>query len=312
MDTNQTIVDASGRRKIGDVSIFDDPNRLNDPDVWEQQYDLLMDPKYKKNKRNFSNVVTGKPHEKNMIFMIPRERGKSYKSTILNCVNSNEEVQYCPISKGYSQQDVSSFTLGPIVGRGLCLVNAAFSVSICEHHLRGGKFDPKSKNFWRKFRSPERRVVRLDNVHMSVNNEVVIIREWLKQNMSLWFPQWELWRRAIAMCSRGDFHWCNELGDTLCYKLDDEYLDFVQWKKQCYIGPSYTLLPHTKVYQFLQKLYNAKIPIGLVHPKAITNMPENPFTVKKIRQIYDSPVWMCCQPFVVAGCLMCVPIDEVH
>lgn len=242
--------------------------------------------------------------------MIPRQRGgTSYKATSLIGVQTNEDVQYCPISKGFSQQDVSSFTLGPIVGRGLCLVNAAFSVTICTCHLQGGKFDPKSKNFWRKFRSPERIVRKINDKFMMVDNLVVNIKDWLAQNTSLWFEQWELWRKAIAMCSRGDFHWCDDLGETLCYKLNDEYIDFVKWKKLCYIGPSYQLLPQTKVFQFLKKLYDSKIPIGLVHPKAITDAPETPFTTSQIRELYDSTDVLCCQPFIVAGLLMGVTIN---
>lgn len=61
------IIEASAKRKIGDLTIFDDANRLNDPIEWEKQYDLLMDQKYKKGKRNFTTVISGKPYDKNLI-----------------------------------------------------------------------------------------------------------------------------------------------------------------------------------------------------------------------------------------------------
>lgn len=91
-----------------------------------------------------------------MIYFIPRERGgPSYKSVPLEGV-INDDVQYCPISKGYPMQDVSSFTLGPIVGEGLCLVNSAFSKSICIMHIEGGgKVDLKRKNHTEYFIIPE-------------------------------------------------------------------------------------------------------------------------------------------------------------
>ena len=38
------------------------------------------------------------------------------------------------------------------------------------------------------------------------------------------------------------------------------YIDFVTWKKECYIKPSYGLLPQTAVFQFLQQMQQQKIP----------------------------------------------------
>jgi len=82
------------------------------------------------------------------IYVVPRIKTRpSYLSIPLIGVDINS-VQYCPISKGFPMQDVSSFTLGPIVGEGLCLVNAAFSKSICIAHIEGGGFpDLKSNSF---------------------------------------------------------------------------------------------------------------------------------------------------------------------
>jgi hypothetical protein len=35
---------------------------------------------------------------------------------------------------------------------------------------------------------------------------------------------------------------------------------------------------------------------------------EKPITREHIRHLYDSEEVMCCQPYVVAGCLMGIPI----
>lgn len=44
-------------------------------------------------------------------------------------------------------QGVSSFSLGPVVGEGLVVVNAAFSKVIYLQHLIGGIVNYKRKNF---------------------------------------------------------------------------------------------------------------------------------------------------------------------
>ncbi|CAH6420770.1 Hypothetical protein HVR_LOCUS1286 [uncultured virus] len=119
---------ASTKRTIGDISIFDD--NVSPMNVlqhnWNVAYKTIMDQKYAKETRNFSRTIVGNPQplERHApIYLIPRERGgPSYLSVPLQGINP-ADVQYCPISKGFPMQDVSSFTLGPIVGEGLCLVN---------------------------------------------------------------------------------------------------------------------------------------------------------------------------------------------
>lgn len=299
----------SSNRIVGDTSIFD----LNtNEQFWEQIYKFIMDKKYAKGSRNFSQNIYGSPFDNGIapIYLIPRERGgPSYLSVNLEGADKNN-VQYCPISKGFPMQNVSSFTLGPIVNEGLCLVNAAFSKCICIAHIEGGgKVDYKRKNFWKRNKTPHRNICFIDNTYMSVDNAKVNIIEWLTTNKELWFPEWELWRRSIALCSMGDFHWCDNLGSILKYKKGEKYLDFVEWKKECYIKPSYELLPHTDVYKFLHYLWKENnIPLGLVHPKAVLTTAEKPITPEYIRYLYDSEDEMCCQPYVVAGCLMGVSI----
>ena len=55
---------------------------------------------------------------------------------------------------------------------------------------------------------------------------------------------------------------------------------------------------------------NKKISIGLVHPMARKIKPEEPITKDMLRQMYDSKDIMCCQPYVVAGCMLDVPVYE--
>lgn len=304
-----TVHSASTKRLVADVSLF----ASTDETLWETAYKLVFDPKYAKNTRKFSRDIVGKTHENGdaPIYLIPRQRGgPGYLSVPLVGVEPGC-IQYCPISKGFGMQDVSSFTLGPIVGEGLCLVNAAFSKSICVAHIEGGGIvDLRRKNFWKRAKKPLRTIHVVDNTTMLVDGELHNIFTWLIKNEALWFPQWDTWRKHVALCGRGDFHWTDVLGDTLCYRKGTQYLNFIQWKKECYIRPSYELLPDTDVYKFLEQLhFTHKIPIGLVHPKAVTGAPEYPITFDYIRDLYNSPYEMCCQPFVVAGLLMKVPIE---
>ena len=143
----------SGGRSIGDLNLF---NNL-DQEAWEQEYQKIMDLKYKKNTRNYSTLIHGKEwthSELPPIYLVPRVRGESYKEIRLYGIDNNDDVYYAPISKGYSMGDLSSFTLGPVVGSGLCLVNAAFSKKIMVSHIEGGgKFNTKGKIFGKQRRT---------------------------------------------------------------------------------------------------------------------------------------------------------------
>ena len=307
-----------GGLTIGDLSLFE---AKDSPDIlvtkWEAEYARIMDPKYKKNTRNFSTTLRAIQHPPDSIvdppnppiYLIPRMRGgPSYKSIPLEGCNP-DDVVYAPISKGFPMQDVSSFTLGPIVGEGLCLVNSAFSKSICTFHLEGGgSLDLKRKMFWRRAKQPMRYVLMVDDAHIQVDGVIYETFTWLKENEHLWLCEWEQWRRHIAMSSMGSFHWCGDF-PTVSYRYQNRYINFVTWKKECYIRPSYELTPLTTVYQFLTKVRCEGRSLGLVHPMAISDQPERPITREYIRALFDSPTEMCCQPFVVAGLLLGVPIN---
>mgnify|MGYP001489641719 CR=1 FL=1 len=291
---------------IGDVSLFD----TADPVAWEAEYQRIITPKYKKGTRKFSTEIKGKkiPTGQVPLYLIERERaGPSYKSYKLVGVNS-EDIYYAPISKGFSMQDLSSFSLGPIVGSGLCLVNAAFSKCIHTMHLEGGFFNSSRKNFWQKARKKTSSISVISEERISVDDVEYNTRDWLEDNKEVWFPEWLKWSQAVAMCSVGDFHWG---GDTPCvaYYYQGKYLDFVTWKKECYIKPSYELLSNVKAYQFLEKIYKEeRIALGLVHPKAHYEGPKYPITKEEIQEIFESEYAMCCQPFVIAGKLLGVSI----
>ena len=210
-------VKISGNRQIGNFTLFD----TTDSQLWEAEYRRVMNQKYAKGTRNFSTSLTGNSWTgagQPPIFLVPRVRGgASYKSVQLQGVTS-DDVAYCPISKGFSMQDVSSFTLGPIVGEGLCLVNSAFSKSICIMHIEGGgRLDLSRKNFWRRSRTPQRIIQLVNDAHMSVDGQIFIIHEWLSANEHVWIDQWELWRKSIALSSMGDFHWTT----LVHYKLNN-------------------------------------------------------------------------------------------
>ena len=52
---------------------------------------------------------------------------------------------------------------------------------------------------------------------MMVDGARYHIATWLSQNEALWYEEWDRWRRAIALCSKGDFHWTDRLDETLAY-----------------------------------------------------------------------------------------------
>lgn len=300
---------ACSDRIIGDLNIFKESKDSKD-DEWEKMYQQIMNPKYKKNTRNFNRVIHGKRTENPKIFLIPRIRGgPSYKEAKLeDC--KNEDLQYCLISKGYPMQDVSSFTLGPIPEEGLCLVNAAFSKCISIMHIEGnGKLNLKRKNYWQKSRKPIRKIEIIDSEKMTVDQKEVNIKEWLEQNKDLWYDEWEKWRQHIALTNIGDFHWTNN-NEVVGYWYKNKYINFVEWKKECYIKPAYDLIPKTEVYKFLEALYKqGKISLGLVHPKAAEGL-EKAITSEYISEMYNSKTIMCCMPYCVAGFLLDVKIEN--
>ena len=298
--------EASGKRIIGDISLFDSTKEED----WESMYERIMEKKYAKETRNFSKKITGKKCDGEVpIYVVPLERGgPSYKTVELEGCNS-EDVFYARISKGFGMQDVSSFTIGPIVGEGLCLVNAAFSKSICVMHIEGGgKVNLKRKNYWQRKKKPEREIVLINEEEMKVNGHTVKIVEWLKENEGIWMEEWNRWRKYIALSSRGSFHWA-DASETIAYRYKNKYINFVEWKKECYIRPSYDLLPKTKPFQFLEKVWKEeKVALGLVHPKGRDGKKQNAITKEYVRNLYDSKWDMCCQPYVVAGKLLDVKI----
>lgn len=297
--------EASGGRVIGDLAIFEIEPKV---EFWELMYNEVMDKKYKKNSRNFTTIISGKKHKDGEapIFLVPRERGgPSYLKVKLEGVD-NEDVQYAPISKGFPMQDLSSFTMGPVVGEGLCIVNAAFSKSITIAHIEGGGIvDLKRKNYWKRSKIPKRKVKIISSEVMKVDGIKYNILEWLKENEKKWLSEWEIWRRSIALSSIGDFHWTDGLDETIAYKYKDNYFSFVDWKRECYIKPAYELAPQTEAYKFLDKVWRKKnIALALVHPMSTKSVAEKPITRELLTCLINSDEEMACMPYVIASMLM--------
>ena len=295
------------RRVPASLDIFN----TTDLAAWGKVYDNILDVKYQKSKRNFSRVVSGNEYPGNNkppIYLIARQRGgPSYKDVELVGA-SKEDIAFMPISKGFSMQGLSSFTLGPIVGEGLCLVNAAFSKIICPFHIvGGGKFNLSKPNFWEKG-TAQRKVAYYSDQKIAVDGKLYTTKKWLAENEKLWLEEWDKWRMHVALCSVGDFHW--DGGENIiCYKKDKEYLSFVEWKKECYIKHAYELIPRTKEYKFIKKVWlKHRRPLGLVHPMGCAQ--KEAYTKEMIRELYDSNTEMSCMPFVVIGFLLGVPIYE--
>jgi hypothetical protein len=296
---------------VADPSLF----QSVDPAKWELAYQQVMDKKYAKGTRNYSQKLTGaawkghgSPQGSPPIYVVPRQRGgPSYKSLPLEGVES-EDVQYALISKGFGMQDLSSFTLGPIVGEGLCLVNAAFSKLICVEHIEGGgKFDLNAKNFWRRSNQPDRVIQVINEDQMIIDSQLVSIKSWLTEHEQLWLSDWEQWRQAVALCGLGDFHWSDN-SETVGYRYNGQLIDFITWKRECYIRLSYQLLPTIKAYQFLEYVRSHQRPLGLVHPKGMDEEIIPALTIPLIEELFQSKTIMCCQPYVIAGKLLGVII----
>ena len=294
-------IKVSTNRIIANLSLF----YSDDPLLWEQAYNETMERKYAKNTRNFGRKIHGISCEDPKIFLIPRVRGgPSYKKYDLKDADPSD-LQYCLISKGYGMQNVSSFTLGPIPGEGLCLVNAAFSKIICIMHIEGGgEIDFKRKCFWKPARNPQRKIEIVNDSTMKVNGEKVNIQRWLKSNEDLWLEEWTRWSQSIALTSRGGFNWSNN-SPIVMYKSKKRYMKFQEWKIECYVKPSYELLSDTDVFKFLHDVYhNKKISIGLVHPMARGDGKLKPMTKKYLKDLLESESSMLCQPYVIAAKLL--------
>jgi hypothetical protein len=302
---NKYSTEASTKRVVANLDLYES----KDINAWENNYSEILDLKYQKNTRNYNkNITVDKwDGEEVPIYLIPRERGgPSYKSNKLEGIDSNN-VQYCAISKGYGMQDVSSFTLGPIVGEGLCLVNASFSKIVCIKHIEGGGIvDLKRKYFWKSGKA-ERDIKIIDKNNMFVDNEKFKINEWLEINKDLWFDEWYKWSKSIALCSMGNFHWGSD-SETVTFYCHGRYLSFVDWKKECYIKPSIKMLTNIDAYKHLEMLYKNKIPLGLVHPMAITGQTEKVITRQFLKSKIESKNELCCQPIVIASKLLNVEI----
>jgi hypothetical protein len=311
-----TMKKISRNRQVGDLEIF----KTSDPETWEKEYRRVLNRKYQKNTRHFSTKLQADSYkdwkEEAPIFVIPRERTKSYFDFKLDpSLNmSQSEIQLCPISKGFSMQGLSSFTLGPFPQQGLCLVNVAFSKQVFVSHIEGGgKVNLARISFWQPSKKPKYIISCVDTKknEMIVNHKKVNLQVWLIEHRDEWFSEWDKWRKNVALCSDGAFNWGKGLGKLVTYCHEDKFLNFVQWKRECYIKPSYQLLPTTKEFQFLKKLWKEKnIALGLVHPKA-RNGNDNlvhPIRRQDITNMFNCPYTMSCQPYIVAGCLMNVSI----
>jgi hypothetical protein len=111
------------------------------------------------------------------------------------------------------------------------------------------------------------------------------------------------------MSSMGDFHWTDK-SPTVTFYHHGKYLSFVDWKKQCYIQPSMDLMDTCSTFNFFKTLFDMKIPLGLVHPKAITGQTETPISREYLRDLFDSNEEMCCQPMVIAAKLLGMKVYE--
>jgi hypothetical protein len=313
---------ASTNRFVGDLAIFDEPAGAPGDEAlvatWEAEYARVMDQKYAKGTRGFSTALLRGEPERSFgadppLYVVPRERGgPSYKSVPLvdrhGVRVASEHVAYVQVSKGFGGQDASSFTLGPVVGEGLCVVNAAFSKQVCASHVEGGGIvDLKRKGFWRRAARPERKVERVSDDTMLVDGDLVSTRAWLREHEVLWLEEWERWRRSVALCSVGSFHWGDS--EPLAYRASTgEYLGFVEWKLRCYVAPAYELLPQTKPYAYVAQLRAKGWAVGLVHPMGRSEDGELPLTCDAIRAMYDDPREHACMPYVLAGLLLGEPV----
>jgi hypothetical protein len=166
----------------------------------------------------------------------------------------------------------------------------------------------KKKYFWTiNKNSSITRKITCSGKNIIVNGKSHNTHKWLKNNKELWFEEWLQWSQTVAMNSMGDFHWSNN-SEVIAYYDNGEYLDFVQWKKKCYISCAYKVLPDTKPFKFLKSAHKNGNPLGLVHPKGINADAELPLTEEILRNLYDDPSEMACMSYVIAGLLLGVEV----
>jgi hypothetical protein len=284
------------------------------PQDWEDLYRQVLNKKYQKGIKNFSTKITGRPIPGNVeppVFLVAWERGNSYLDTPLQGIRNNKDVQFCQISKGFAMGDLSSFSLGPIVGEGLCIVNACWSKTITIAHIEGGGVvDLTKKNFWKRARRPLRSISFISENEISVNRVRHNTIEWLTANEHLWFNEFQYHADVISLCSDGDFHWNEGLGDIVGYRQGKDYLSFVEWKKRCYIEPAYELIPKTDEFKFIKKVFDRGIPLGLVHPMSRSMDEVPPITRAELEKMFDSTDRFVEMPYVVAAVLLGVKIYE--
>ena len=267
-----------------------------------------MEVGFQKTSRNFSRKIMGRRMDDPPIFVISRRRGHSYKAIPLAGLSS-QDVFYAPVSSGFSMQDASSYIMGPVVGEGLNLTNAAYSKIITVMHIQGGgRVDYRSKSFGKPGKAI-REVQVTSPTTMLVDGSEVLIKTWLESNKALWFEEWNLWARSIAMCSRAEYRWGNQ-SVRVGYWLNDQCVDFLHWKIECILKPSYRLLEESKSARFLKEV-RAEGRTYCLGPSfgAMTALGA-PITVDLIKTLYQSSHSICGSAYVLAGYLLDVPIDS--
>lgn len=99
------------------------------------------------------------------------------------------------------------------------------------------------------------RIIIYKNYQIFIDGISVNINNWLKKNENLWLNEWIKWSQAIALCNNYNVVWPFD-SMRVSFRFKEKYIDFITWKKECYIKPAFELLPETNAFKFLKKYKN--------------------------------------------------------
>jgi hypothetical protein len=288
----------------------------NNMQVWEEAYQKCVPFKYSKSRYSPKKVDASEDKKEipaPRVYVIPRIRTQSYKIP-LEGVDDPTTIVYCPISKGYGMQGLSTFSLGPSCDPKnpfLVLVNGAYSKVIAVEHLEGkGCFDLKRKNFWKRARKPLFTIEMEGFDKIRVNQKLFDLSSWLNDNRQLWYPEWSKWSKHVTFYGEGSFHWSKTPTVTYCnpYLQEDlqedskalQFIDFATWKQQYYIQPGLQLMESRWEWKYLVSLLKSGRVIALTHPEGHAFPPQQPLQLSLLQELIDSKEDFCTMPYVVA------------
>lgn len=274
-----------------------------DEQIWKDTYNKVQADKYKPGYKKYSkDLKKYSPQKSPEIYIVQRIRGgPSYKEQ-LNDIPNSEQFYYVEASKGYRFSDLSPYVAGPVIGKGINVLNTAFSGLISVQHIEGGTVDLSKKYYWSN--DKKRDVELLENNMMLIDGILYNRYEWLESNTELWYDNWQEWNESIRLSGEPSFKWLST-SDTVTWCLEDDsgnrkYYDYNEYMAETYGKYLNEYWDTSDTYHFVRKLLIEKrFTIVIVHPIVTWHDPEQPITIDYINDRIDEGHMMN-GPFVLA------------